>query len=169
VNRVAIGLGSNLGNREEHLQYARNELAQRGVTWTAVSSLYETNPVGPVADQPPYLNQAAVGVTNLSPGALLQICLAVEAERGRVRTLRWGPRTLDIDILLYGENPVDEPELTIPHLEMANRAFVLVPLAEIAPDWMVPGSGQTVATLAEIVAGKEGVRLWRSGDTKPPM
>lgn len=144
-------------------------MAKRGVTWTAISSLYETSSVGPVADQPTYLNQAAVGVTNLSSGALLQVCLAVEAERGRERTLRWGPRTLDIDILLYGDSAVNEPELTIPHPEMANRAFVLLPLAEIAPNWQVPGYGQTIAALAETAAGKEGVRLWRSGDTKPPM
>jgi 2-amino-4-hydroxy-6-hydroxymethyldihydropteridine diphosphokinase len=165
---VALGLGSNLGDREANLAFAREELARRGITWTAVSSLYETEPVGPVADQPPYLNQAGTGVTELAPQALLQVCLAIEAERGRIRTIRWGPRVLDIDVLLYGESILREEGLTVPHPEMARRAFVLLPLAEIAPTRIVPGTGQPIGELAEIVADKEGVRLWRSGDTKPP-
>jgi 2-amino-4-hydroxy-6-hydroxymethyldihydropteridine diphosphokinase len=166
VNRVAIALGSNLGDREANLAFGRDELAKRGVIWQAVSSLYETEPVGPVADQPPFLNQVSVGVTLLAPRALLEVCLLVESERGRERTVHWGPRTLDLDVLLYGEAVIEEPDLIVPHREMANRAFVLVPLAEIRGDWVVPGYNRSVRELLGAVAGREGVRIWRSSDTK---
>ena len=166
---VAIALGSNVGDREAHLAAGRDELAARGVSWRAVSSVYETDPVGPVTGQGAFLNQAAVGETKLSPLALLEICLAVEREQGRVRTVRWGPRTLDLDILLYGEQQIFEPGLVVPHPEMARRAFVLAPLAEVAPDWRVPGEARTVRALLEAAPGREGVRVWRSSAMKPPM
>lgn len=169
MTRIAIGLGGNVGDREAHLQAGRDGLAARGVAWRRVSALYETEPVGPVADQGPFLNQVAVGETELSPRALLEVCLAVEAASGRVRAARWGPRTLDLDILLYGDLSVQETGLTLPHPELAGRAFVLVPLAEAAPEWVVPGTGKTTTALREAVAGREGVRLWRSTDMKPPM
>lgn len=168
--KIAIAFGSNLGDREANLAFGRDEMARRGVVWTAVSSIYETEPVGPVADQPPFLNQAAVGETSLLPRALLEVCLAVEWALGRERTIHWGPRTLDLDILLYGDTAIREPGLNIPHPEMANRAFVLIPLAEVAGDWVVPGTGgQTVQEmLAALPTGRdsEGVRLWRSSDTR---
>ncbi len=163
---IAIALGSNLGDREANLAFGRDELARRGITWQSVSSLYETEPVGPVADQPPFLNQVAVGATLLSPAALLTVCLQVEAERGRERTIHWGPRTLDLDVLLYDDEIINEAALTVPHREMANRAFVLVPLAEIAGDQVVPGYNRTVQELLATAAGREGVRIWRSSDTK---
>lgn len=168
--RVAIGLGTNLGVREENLAYGVRRLAERGVTWEAISSLYETVPVGFIEDVPLFLNQAAVGVTNLSPQALLQVCLETERERGRVRySSVLSTRTLDLDVLLYGEEVIEEADLRVPHAQLARRAFVLAPLAEVAPEWIVPGTqGQTVKTLAEAVPGKEGVRLWQSSDTKPP-
>ena len=169
--RVAVGLGSNVGDREANLAFGRDELAARGaVTWRAVSSVYETAPVGPVADQPPFLNQAGVGETNLAPRALLEVCLAVEWARGRERTLRWGPRTLDLDLLLFGDEVIDEPGLVVPHPEMSRRAFVLIPLAEIAGGWTIPGTGTTVEQLAATVPGREGVlsQPWRSSATKPP-
>ena len=169
--RVAIGLGSNVGDRAAHLQYALDELARRGaVRWTAVSAWYETDPVGPVADQPPFLNGAATGETFLTPQALLSVCNEIEAERGRVREVRWGPRTLDLDILLWDDETIDTPTLTVPHPELARRAFVLMPLAEIAPGWVVPGTvGQTVAYLLANVEGREGVRRWRFSATKQPI
>lgn len=162
--RVAIGFGSNQGNRYYYLTVAASALGTRGVRWQAFSSVYETIPVGPVADQPPFLNQVGIGETELSPRALLEVCLAVEREQGRERTVRWGPRTLDLDILLYGDRVVDETDLRIPHPEMTRRAFVMVPLAEAcAPwEWQVPGTGPTVRELAQTVDGREGVRVWRS-------
>lgn len=168
---VAIALGSNVGDRAAHLAAGREGLAVRGVAWRAVSALYETEPVGPIREQAAFLNQVAVGETLLRPRALLEACLAVERERGRVRggAVRWGPRSLDLDLLLYGGLQIVEPDLVIPHPEMARRAFVLVPLAEVAPDWVVPGEGQTAGELVRHAPGREGVRVWRSSDTKPPM
>ncbi|MBC8103955.1 MAG: 2-amino-4-hydroxy-6-hydroxymethyldihydropteridine diphosphokinase [Cytophagales bacterium] len=167
ASRIAIALGSNLGDREANLDFGRDELAKRGLVWSAVSSSYETAPVGPVADQPPFLNQVAVGETFLSPQALLEVCLSVEQARGRERMIHWGPRTLDLDVLLYGAARVLEPNLTVPHPELANRAFVLVPLAEIAGGWVVPGYNKTVRELlAGLDSGREGVQVWRSSDTR---
>ena len=173
MSRVAIGLGSNLGDRAENLAAGRKGLATRGVTWQAISQVYETEPLLPdtpqTTEQRAYLNQVAVGETELSPQALLEVCLGVEQEQGRVRTVRWGPRTLDLDILLYADRRIEEPGLIVPHPEMARRAFVLIPLAEAAPDWPVPGTGKTAAELAATVPGREGVRVWRSSAMKPPM
>jgi 2-amino-4-hydroxy-6-hydroxymethyldihydropteridine diphosphokinase len=166
---VAIGLGSNVGDREAHLTAGLEAMSERGIAWTGVSSIYETAPVGPVRDQTAFLNQAAVGETELAPRALLSVCLAVERERGRVRgdAARWGPRTLDLDLLLYGDASLREPGLEVPHPEMTRRAFVLVPLAEVAPEWVVPGSGgRSVAALALAVGGREGVLVWRSSATR---
>jgi 2-amino-4-hydroxy-6-hydroxymethyldihydropteridine diphosphokinase len=163
---IALALGSNLGDREANLAFGREELGRRGVQWQAISSLYETEPVGPVADQPPFLNQVAIGATLLTARALLEVCLHVEKMRGRERTVHWGPRTLDLDILLYGNSILEERDLIVPHREMAGRAFVLVPLAEIAGDWLVPGYNKTVRELLAATAGREGVRIWQSSDTK---
>lgn len=166
--RVAIALGANVGDRTAHLAAGREGLAVRGVIWNAASSLYETAPVGPVRDQPAFLNQVAIGETELAPRALLEACLAVEQAAGRRRTQRWGPRTLDLDILLYDDRQIDEPGLVVPHPEMLRRAFVLVPLAEVAPDWAIPGDGRTPRALRAGLMDHEEVRLWRSSATKPP-
>ena len=166
VKPIAIALGSNLGDREANLAFGRDELARHGVIWQAVSSIYQTEPVGPVADQPPFLNQVAVGATFLSADALLEVCLQIEVEHGRKRTVHWGPRTLDLDILLYGDEVIETPHLIVPHREIGNRAFVLAPLAEIAGDWAVPGYNETVQELLATAAGREGVRAWQSSDTK---
>ncbi len=175
--KIAIGLGSNVGDREANLRFGREELARHGVFWSAASEIYETMPVGPVQEQGLFLNQVAIGETELPPLALLGLCHAAERARGRERGERHvpqGPRTLDLDILMYGDTPIHEPGLTIPHPRLAERAFVLVPLAEVAGDWQVPateGSSQTVAQLRDALANRdeEGVRPWRSSDTKPPM
>ena len=169
--RVAIALGSNLGDRAANLAAGQDGLAARGVAWQNLSKIYETEPVGPITEQGAFLNQVAVGETELSPRALLEICLYVEQEQGRVRSVRWGPRTLDLDILLYEDWRIEEPDLIVPHPEMLRRAFVLMPLAEAAPDWPVPGTGKTAAewAAAATVPGREGVRVWRSSAMKPPM
>lgn len=134
--RAAIGLGSNLGDRAGHITRAAAALAQAG-SLVRVSSTYETAPIGG-PKQDPYFNAVVVIDTELSPRQLLDRCLAIEADQGRVRRERWGPRTIDLDILLYGDEVVAEPDLTVPHPRMAERRFVLEPLLEAWPDASLP-------------------------------
>ena len=147
---IAIALGSNLGNKAAHLDWAVSRL--RGfIGGLEVSSYIETAPVG-VPDQPDFLNAAIVGHTDLPPRAVLEALLALEAERGRVREKAGEPRPLDLDLILYGNMVIDEPGLAVPHPRFRERAFVLGPLAEIAPSIVDPVSGRTVAELAEALA-----------------
>ena len=153
--RVAFGLGSNLGDRVGHLRAAVAGLAAGGVRDVRVSSLYETDPVGGPA-QPDYLNAVAVGETSMTPYELLALAKALEVEAERVRTVRNAPRTLDVDILALGDVVLHSEELTVPHPRARERAFVLVPWAEVDPGFGVPGLGQ-VAELAGVVDAS-GVR-----------
>lgn len=157
VTEAFLGLGSNLGDRAATLRAAITALdAAPGVRVTRISSLYETPPWGPVP-QGPYLN-ACIGVeTTLSARALLELGLAIERDHGRERAIRWGPRTLDIDLLLYGSDHVDEDGLIVPHPRMAERAFVLVPLAEIAPE--LESGGRPIPQLLEGLDASEIVRI----------
>jgi len=143
---VYLGLGSNLGDRQRNLAVALQRLAPL-VRVEAVSPLYETAPVGP-ADQPAFLNAACRAVTGLPPMGLLRHLQEVERELGRRRGERWGPRPIDIDLLLYGGEVIDRPGLRVPHPELANRAFVLAPLAEVAGDVSHPESRRAIASLA---------------------
>lgn len=153
----AIALGSNLGNSQQILQAALAALeATSGIQVRTYSRLYQTAPVGP--PQPDYLNCAALLETCLAPEALLRELLRIEASLGRVRRERWGPRLLDLDLILFDNLVLTTPTLQIPHPRMHERAFVLVPLAEIAPAWVDPISGKTLAQLAEAV-DRSGVRL----------
>ncbi len=154
---VFLGLGSNLGDRAANLRATRERLAAGGVALDRCSSLYETEPWG-VAEQPRFLNAVCRGRTRLAPAALLALAKRIERELGRVETVRYGPRTVDIDILLYGERQLATPELTIPHPRLAERAFVLVPLTELAPDLRPPGSTRTVRELLEALGQVEAVR-----------
>jgi len=150
VPRAYVGLGSNLGDRERTLRGAVEALARHPeVEVAAVSTLVETDPVG-LLDQPRFLNGVAALETELPPRALLDLLLAVERRFGRRRegVPPGGPRTLDLDLLLYGAAEIDEPGLRIPHPRLGERAFVLAPLAEVAPGLEVPGQGPVEALLA---------------------
>jgi len=155
--RVFLSLGSNLGDREANLLEALRRLEQLGVHVVRRSSWYETEPVG-YTDQPDFLNLVAEVRTRLGPHALLRAAQQVEAELGRVRAVRWGPRTVDVDLLLYGERVVNTPDLVLPHPRLRERAFVLVPLAELAPDLVLP-DGTAVTDLLPAVAAQRVRRL----------
>jgi 2-amino-4-hydroxy-6-hydroxymethyldihydropteridine diphosphokinase len=153
---VYLGLGSNLGDREASINKALVELVRSGdCKLSAVSSLYSTKPVG-VKEQPQFLNIAVEIITDLEPKQLLKRLREVERKLGREKTFKWGPRVIDIDILLYDELRVAEDNLEIPHPEMHRRGFVLTPLAEIAPSAKHPALGLTVRQMSEAV-GSEGV------------
>jgi 2-amino-4-hydroxy-6-hydroxymethyldihydropteridine diphosphokinase len=153
---VFLGLGSNLGDRLGNLQSAIQRLRSL-VELTSVSSLYETEPVG-VTEQPAFYNAACSGTTGLDPEALLDFVKGIEWDLGRRPGPIWGPRQIDIDILIYGEQQVDSPRLHIPHERLAERAFVLCPLAELQPDLAVPGLGSQVRELLQDL-DTSGVRL----------
>ncbi len=149
--RAHVGLGANLGEREETLRRALELLAATdGVEVAAVSSFRETDPVG-YLDQPRFLNAAAELETSLSPRELLEALLAVERELGRTREgARFGPRTVDLDLLLYDGVQLDDPGLTLPHPRLHERRFALEPLAELDPELVVPGRGRVTDLLAEL-------------------
>ena len=143
----AIGLGSNLGDSLAILNGAIERLKiHPQIELSAVSSWYRTAPIGP--PQPDYLNGCATVETSLSALELLSVLQSIETEFGRVRGEIWGARTLDLDLLLYGDRVIDLPTLQVPHPHMCDRAFVLIPLAQIAPDWLEPKSGESISTLA---------------------
>ncbi len=148
---VYIGLGSNLGDRLGHLETALLLLAERGAPWVERSACHQSEPVGR-RGQPWFLNAVCRVQTRLDPMRLLDACLAVEAELGRVRAARWGPRTIDLDLLFYGDAVISLPRLSIPHPRLADRKFVLEPLCELAPDFRDPVSGLTVRQLHKACA-----------------
>ena len=152
MTRAYIGLGSNLGEREATLAAAVEELdAAPGVSVLGVSTLIDTEPVG-VLDQPRFLNGVLALETELPARELLELLLAVEARFGRDRSAvpAQGPRTLDLDLLVYGEEEIDEPGLRVPHPRLHERAFVLRPLAEVEPELVVPGKGPILGLLARL-------------------
>jgi 2-amino-4-hydroxy-6-hydroxymethyldihydropteridine diphosphokinase len=151
VTRAYVGLGANLGDRERTLRAAVDALsAEQGIEVVAVSTLRETEPVG-VGVQPPFLNGAAALDTTLAARELLGRLLEIEQRFGRVRVPgAHGPRTLDLDLLLYGDEQIDEPGLTVPHPRLHERRFVLEPLAELAPALVVPGRGDVESLLAGV-------------------
>ena len=154
MERAYVGIGANLGDREETIAHALELLAERpGVELVAVSQLRETEPWG-YTDQPAFLNGAAVLETSLDATELLAVLLDVERELGRTRTgPRYGPRTIDLDLLLYGSELVDEPGLTVPHPRLHERAFALEPLLDLDRDLVVPGRGRVADLLAALDSG----------------
>jgi len=140
---VYLALGSNLGDREEHFRSALRGLAAHGIEVIQCASLYSTEP-REVLDQPWFLNTVVQATTDLTPDALLIACLKIEQDNHRERDQLKGPRTLDIDILFYGDAVIHKPGLTIPHPRFADRRFVLAPIAEIAPEYTDPHAGKTM-------------------------
>jgi 2-amino-4-hydroxy-6-hydroxymethyldihydropteridine diphosphokinase len=162
--KAFIGLGSNLGEREAMIRLALDDLARLPeTTLVRASSLYDTEPVGET-EQPNFLNAVAQIDTELTARQLLWNLLLIEKRLGRVRTQRWGPRTIDLDLLFYGSQVIEEPELHVPHPEVTRRAFVLVPLVELDPMLVHPVTGETlVSHLSQLGARpplKRGTRLW---------
>ncbi|WP_339252492.1 2-amino-4-hydroxy-6-hydroxymethyldihydropteridine diphosphokinase [Sporosarcina sp. FSL W8-0480] len=149
MNIAYLSIGSNIGDRLHHLTEAVRSLHSHDkIEVTMISSIYETEPVG-YTDQANFLNLVVCLETSLNPFELLEVCQGVENDLGRVREIRWGPRTVDLDILLYNNDNIKSENLTVPHPRMDGRAFVLVPLMEIAP------------TLVSVAVDNNGVKHWR--------
>ena len=155
---VYLGLGSNMGNRQDNLKKALDLLSQR-LRVEQASSAYDTEPVGNI-NQPHFLNLVCQVQTRLAPMGLLALAKGIESKLGRATSTPNAPRPIDVDILFYGNQVIETPELVIPHPRLAERAFVLIPLAEIAPDLVHPVSGKRVRELLQGVSGTQGMFKW---------
>ncbi|MBU5595522.1 2-amino-4-hydroxy-6-hydroxymethyldihydropteridine diphosphokinase [Amphibacillus sp. MSJ-3] len=166
MNRAYIALGSNISIRENYLEQALEALSRYDlITIKKRSSIYETDPVG-YEQQEKFLNQVVEIDTSYSALELLEVCQLIEAELGREREIRWGPRTIDLDILLYNQENIIEDKLIIPHLRMHERAFVLVPLVELDPNIVIPTINRTVHEQLSLIPKQEkrGVVKWIKRD-----
>ncbi|MFE8698838.1 2-amino-4-hydroxy-6-hydroxymethyldihydropteridine diphosphokinase [Cytobacillus sp. FJAT-53684] len=160
-NEAYIALGSNIGDRFENLKQAIECLkAISEVDLVSVSSVYETDPVG-YEDQEQFLNMVIQVKTGFTPFKLLDVCLEIEKELGRKRDIRWGPRTIDLDILLYNQENIKTEKLFIPHPRMQERAFVIIPLLEIQPNIKLPSMEIPLQAILEDIPDREGVRIWK--------
>jgi len=167
--QVFVGLGSNLGDRLEYLRAAVARLdADPAIRVTACSPVYESAPLGPVRAQPAFLNAVCALATALAPRTLLDRLLAVEAALGRVRGVPQGPRTVDLDLLLYGEAVVDEPGLCVPHPQLGKRAFVLAPLLDLAPTLAHPLTGEPLAAARARLVSQVLHRFAPASALRPP-
>ncbi|MCU6710778.1 2-amino-4-hydroxy-6-hydroxymethyldihydropteridine diphosphokinase [Paenibacillus sp. J5C_2022] len=162
TSEAYIALGSNMGDRESLLKEAIRRLhAQPGITVNRVSGMYETDPVG-YTEQPPFLNMVVAVAADLTPVELLRTGLRIEQELGRIRHERWGPRTIDLDLLLYDNVRMDQEELTLPHPRMMERSFVLVPLHDVLHAAHPLHEQVATSSVAALQAGKEGITLWKT-------
>jgi len=160
-NIAYLSIGSNIGNRLAAFHEALQLLdGNEWINVIGISSLYETEPVG-YTDQDCFLNAVIKVSTSLSPEKLLQTCLNIEVKLGRKREIRWGPRTLDLDILLYNQENIETESLSVPHPRMQERAFVIVPLLELDPDIKLPNVNASLHDILNQIPDKEGVRLWK--------
>lgn len=162
MTRCYLGLGSNMGDREWYLREAVARLAaMAGIHINRVSSIYETEPVG-FTEQPPFLNAVAVIDTSLPVRQMLAACMEVEESLERKRDVRWGPRTIDMDILLYGDSHICSPELTVPHPRLHERLFVLIPLLEVAPN--LACNGKPISHYRQLLGDDSAVHFYQSWD-----
>ncbi|WP_203364404.1 2-amino-4-hydroxy-6-hydroxymethyldihydropteridine diphosphokinase [Bacillus sp. REN10] len=160
-NKAYLSLGTNVGDRMANLQAALTMLhEEKEIEIERLSSIYETDPVG-YTEQMSFLNMAVQIATSLSAEELLDKCLSIESQLGRVREIRWGPRTIDLDILLYNQDNIKSEKLIVPHPRMHERAFVLIPLFEIDSTICFPGTQMTLEELINSIQGREGVQLWK--------
>lgn len=160
-NSACISLGSNIGNRSENLREAVKILTENpDINLVNCSSIYETDPVG-YEDQDLFLNMAIEVKTDLNAFELLDRCLKVELQLGRKREIRWGPRTIDLDILTFNQENIETEKLIVPHPRMFERAFVLIPLDEIKPELQIPGVDQPLKERINELPDREGVRIWK--------
>ncbi|MEH7383939.1 2-amino-4-hydroxy-6-hydroxymethyldihydropteridine diphosphokinase [Bacillus sp. JJ1521] len=164
-NTAYISLGTNMGERENYLRSALKAIQDQNIVITDFSSIYETDPVG-YDDQDLFLNMVIKVNADLSSFDLLQVLQSIELEFGRERKIRWGPRTLDLDILLFNHENIETECLIVPHPRMTERAFVLVPLAEIDKNLQIPVETKPISLLLDELQDREGVRIWkrRSGE-----
>ncbi|EKN70339.1 2-amino-4-hydroxy-6-hydroxymethyldihydropteridine pyrophosphokinase [Neobacillus bataviensis LMG 21833] len=160
-NRAFIALGSNIENRYDNITSAIKWLTSHpNIELVNYSSIYETDPVG-YEDQNLFLNMVIEIMTGLNAMELLEFCLKTELELGRKREVRWGPRTIDLDILIFNQENIETEKLTVPHPRMVERSFVMVPLAEITPEQRIPGVDKPLNLLLNELPDKEGVRIWK--------
>jgi 2-amino-4-hydroxy-6-hydroxymethyldihydropteridine diphosphokinase len=160
-NLALISLGSNIGNRYDYLSKAIEHLAKHPkIQLVNTSSVYETDPVG-YEEQDLFLNMVIEVQTELSANELLDLCLKLELELGRKREIVWGPRTIDLDILLFNQENIKSEKLIIPHPRMLERNFVMIPLSEIKPDIIIPNIEKPLDAWIKELPNKEGVRIWK--------
>ena len=161
MNRVFIGIGSNIGDRESYIETSLKRIQEYpGVDIADTSSLYETAPVG-VTEQAAFLNMVALLETEMNAFQLLEILQGIEQSLGRERDIRWGPRTIDLDILLYNHENIVAEGLVIPHPRLLERGFVIIPLHELSPDASIPTTNKRIDSYLDHIEDKEGVRLWK--------
>lgn len=163
---VWLGLGSNMGDRLASLKFSVQSLRRsKDTSLVSVSSVYETEPVG-FCNQAWFYNAVVHVRTQVSPEALLAVCMDIEQQAGRVRLVRWGPRSLDLDILVFGTQIIDQPNLVIPHPRLAERLFVLAPLSELNPDLHIPSLGIVSHLYSHPLPSQAGVRLTLAASSK---
>ena len=161
MNKVYIGLGTNVGDRESNLKDAISELAAvPEIEIVSLSSIYETNPVG-YLEQGKFLNMVVCINTTFDAQTLVVTCMKIEQNLGRKREIRWGPRTIDLDILLYNQENIVTKNLIVPHPRMLDRAFVVIPLVEIDKDIILPNMEKPIREIMDDIPEKEGVRIWK--------